>query len=77
MKDINIPVRLQKSEIKWIVISFCAAFLMNVISIIVYDTSWVEIFTQILWVLLIAAGLYAISVVLRVLIYFAKRFIGR
>ena len=73
MKDIYITAKQQKAEILWIVISFCAAFLLNVISIIAYDTFWKEVCTQILWVLLITAVFYALSVIIRVSIYFAKR----
>ena len=73
MKDICIPAKLQKSEIKWLAISFCMAFLINIVSIIVYDTSWSEVYTQILWVFILMAALYAVSVVLRVLLYMIKR----
>ena len=73
MKDINLSVKLQKAEIKWFVACFCAAFLMNIISIIVYKTSWSEVYTQILWILVIACAFYAISVAIRLLIFFIKK----
>ena len=73
MKDILIPVKLQKSELIWFAVSFCAAFLINIVSIIMYATSWSEVYTQILWVILIACVLYAVSVALRFLIYMVKR----
>jgi hypothetical protein len=77
MKDLYISAKMQKTEIIWIVVSFCAAFLLNIISIIVYDTLWKEVYTQILWVLLIAAAFYALSVMIRVSIFFAKRLLKK
>ena len=73
MKDIVIPAKLQKSELKWLVGCFFAAVLTNIVSIIVYETSWSEVYTQILWVLIITCAFYAISVTLRVLLYMVRR----
>ena len=73
MREIKISISRQITEAKWIVASFFAAFLLNVISIIVYDTSWSEVFTQILWVLVISCVIYGISVAMRVMLYFIKR----
>ena len=77
MKDILIPVKLQKAELIWFAVSFCVAFLINIVSIIMYNTSWSEVYTQILWVLLITCVLYAISVALRVAIYMVKRLLDK
>ena len=73
MKDIHIPVKRQKSEIKWLTACFCVAFLTNILSILIYKTSWSEVFTQFLWVLVITGVFYALSVAVRVLLYWIKR----
>jgi len=73
MRDFHISVKRQKAEIKWFIACFCAAFLLNVISIIIYETSWSELFTQILWIMAIACGIYAISAFFRILFYLVKR----
>ena len=74
MKDILIPVRLQKLEIIWFIACFFAAIIFNVVSIIIYDTSWSEVYTQWIWVLIIWGVFYAISVAIRVMYYLAKYF---
>ena len=75
MKDILLTVKFQKSEIKWIIASFCVAVLTNIVSILVYNTAWTEIYSQILWVLIIACVYYAISVAFSVMIFLIKRFV--
>jgi len=72
MKDLLITSKRQKTEIIWFVICFCVAELINLISIIIYDTSWSDLYTQILWVLIITCLLYAVSVALRVCLYLIK-----
>ncbi|HCC52760.1 MAG TPA: hypothetical protein DEQ30_12490 [Porphyromonadaceae bacterium] len=73
MKDIHISAGRQKSELKWLAGCFCVAFLLNILSIIIYKTLWSEIFTQFLWVLIITCVLYAVSVFLRFGFYLIKR----
>jgi hypothetical protein len=73
MKDLHIPVKRQKSELKWLAGCFCLAFLLNILSIIIYRTLWSEIFTQLLWVLIITCVIYAVSVFLRLGLYLIKR----
>ena len=74
MKDILIPVRLQKLEIIWIIACFFAAIIFNVVAIMIYKTSWSEVYSQWIWVLVIWGVFYAISVAIRVLYYLAKYF---
>ena len=72
MKDILITPKRQIAEIIWLIACFCVAELINMISIIIYGTSWSELYTQVLWVLLITCVLYAISVAFRVFLYLIK-----
>jgi hypothetical protein len=73
MKDILISSKRQKTELIIIVICFVAAFIMNVVSIIVYKTEWSELWTQILWMLVITCGFYALTIVVRLLIWLVRR----
>ena len=69
MKDILITSKRQKAEIFWLIACFGIAELINIISIIFYDTSWSELYTQFLWVLIITCLLYAVSIAFRVCLY--------
>ena len=69
MKEIVLSVKRQKTEIKIFCVCIALAYLMNIISIITYGTSWSELWTQSLWMLLITCGFYGLSVVLRLLYY--------
>ena len=53
MKEIVLSVKRQKTEIKIFSVCIALAYLMNIISIIAYGTSWSELWTQSLWMLLI------------------------
>ena len=64
MKEIVLSVKRQKTEIKIFCVCIALAYLMNIISIIAYGTSWSELWTQSLWMLLITCGFYGLSVVL-------------
>ncbi|MDR1814514.1 MAG: hypothetical protein LBR18_06660 [Tannerella sp.] len=68
MKDITITAARQKTELKWIAGCFVAAILLNVAAIIAYKTPWSELFSQILWVLVITIILYALSAAIRIII---------
>ena len=54
MKEIVLSVKRQKTEIKIFCVCIALAYLMNIISIIAYGTSWSELWTQSLWMLLVA-----------------------
>ena len=73
MKDILISIDRQKAEIKWFIACLFASFLLNVISIIVYQTSWAELYTQWIWLLLLWCGFYVLSVAVRVIYYLIRR----
>jgi len=65
MKEIRITVRRQKTELRWLAWSFAAAFALNAVAILIYKTSWTELWSQILWVLAFTLFFYITSVVVR------------
>lgn len=77
MQDITLTTKLVKSEIKLIIFLFIASFLLNVIAIIIYNTEWKELYTQIFWVIAIALSFYGLSVILRLIYYSIKYLIKK
>ena len=77
MRDFLFTAKRQKTEIIWFIACFCGTVLINVVSIIFYQTSWKELYTQILWVAIITCALYAVSVGVRVGLYLIKSFLAR
>ncbi|MDR0700555.1 MAG: hypothetical protein LBG28_15260 [Tannerella sp.] len=73
MKDLNISSGRQKAELKWLAGCFCIAFLLNIMSIIMYKTSWSEVVTQLLWVFIITLVFYAVVVTIRLAVYILRR----
>lgn len=73
MRDIILSVKRQKTEIKIFCACIVFAYLMNIISIIAYNTEWSELWTQSLWMVIITCGLYGLSIVLRILYYAIRR----
>lgn len=72
MRDIVLSVKRQKREIKIFCVCIGLAYVMNILSILIYGTSWSELWTQAFWMLIISCGFYALSVALR-LLYFGVR----
>lgn len=73
MKDIVFTSTRQKKELRIFGICFAIGFLMNVISIIIYKTSWIEIFTQLGYVLAIAIVLYLLLAIFRGIIKWIRK----
>ncbi|MDR1601313.1 MAG: hypothetical protein LBS42_02675 [Tannerella sp.] len=73
MKDILFTVKQQKCEIVWLCSCIAASFILNVVSIIIYRTEWKELWTQSVWVIFIGAGLYALSVFIRLIVCGIRR----
>lgn len=65
MKDIILPVKRQKTEIKIFCTCIILAYLLNIISIISYGTEWSELWTQSLWMLILSYLLYGLSIAIR------------
>ena len=73
MKDIIITVERQKTEIKLYLLSFLVANIMNVIGIAMYNTEWTELYSQQIWLLVLAIPIYILTVVLRILYSFTRK----
>jgi uncharacterized membrane protein (DUF485 family) len=67
MRDINISAKQQKIELRWLLGCFCFAFLLNFTAILLYETSWTELYSQIFWILIITFGLYFATFLLRII----------
>lgn len=65
MKDLIIKEKTLKREIFVLVSLFIISVLLNIYAIIIYDGSFIEIFTQIGWVVAITFLLYIIWLVLQ------------
>jgi TRAP-type C4-dicarboxylate transport system permease small subunit len=67
MKDIKFKLTAKRQKTELIIwgICFLFAFLLNVYSIIAFDTEWKELYTQLLWVLSLSIGFYFLILFLR------------
>lgn len=77
MKDIVITSKRLKKEIYLLSACFFAAFLTNIIAIIVFKTPWYEMFTQIGYVIAITLVLYLIVALFRFISYGIIRLIKK
>ncbi|MPM63480.1 hypothetical protein SDC9_110360 [bioreactor metagenome] len=75
MKDLIITSRQLKKEIYIFSACFVAAFLTNIVSIILFKTPWYEVFTQIGYVIFIALFLYLLVILVRVIAYMIRKLI--
>lgn len=76
MKDIKITIttKRQHTEIRLLGVCIVLAFLLNITSIIAFNTEWKELYTQLLWVISLGFGIYFLVLFLR-LVYGLIRFI--
>ena len=65
MKPTTISPETKKNELKLISLCFMSAFILNIVGIIIYKTSWTELFTQIHIVLILTVVFYAIVLIFR------------
>lgn len=65
MKDLVITSKRVKKEFCIFSVCFVIAFIINVIAVTTYKTPWSEVFTQIGYVIIIAAVLYLLSALVR------------
>ena len=64
MKDFIIPAKRIRTELNKLLIFFIVANVLNIYSIIKYDTKWMELFTQFHWVLILTAFMYFVSLLI-------------
>ena len=76
MKDIVIKWKWIKREVVIILLSYIVANLVNLISILVYKTSWDELITSQEYVLYITEWLYIITIIVR-LVYRGIKYLVR
>lgn len=77
MKDIVITQKDLIRELYIILGCFVLACLVNVGAIIAYDRPWSELWSQIGFVLFIAAGVYGLLAVVRILVFLICKLIKR
>ncbi|NLX80499.1 MAG: hypothetical protein GXZ03_02905 [Proteiniphilum sp.] len=73
MKDITITSKRLKKESTIFIVCFIIAFIINVVSIFIYKTSWFELFTQIGYVTIISIVLYLLFVPIRGVISLVRK----
>lgn len=77
MKDIKITTKRQKTELMIWGCCFLFAFLLNVLSIIIFDTEWKELYTQLLWVFSLSIGFYFLALFFRLLYWLIKNMVRK
>lgn len=73
MKDIIIGAKRIKTELLTFLACFIIANLLNLYSIIAYKTAYVELLTQIFYVLLFSVALYIVWTIIRIIIFTSKK----
>lgn len=72
MKDTIITVTTKKRELLWLAGLFIVANMLNLLSIIIYKTTFTELYSQLHIVLIITLVLYVIFLVVRLFIKFLQ-----
>jgi len=73
MKDILITPKQLKKELLYWFLSLAMAVLLNIYSIIKYQTSWLEMVTQAGYVLVLSLVIYLILALGRILVIVIKK----
>lgn len=77
MKDSIISAKTKKRELNIFIIALAVAFILNIISIIAYNTDWIEVLSALHYVLLFAIVLYIIQGIIRLIIWGIRRLFCR
>ncbi len=77
MKDTVITAYAKKRELKFYALSLLLAFLLNILSIMIYHTSWQELYTQLGTVFELSLVIYLLLVVIRVVVVLVARALGK
>ena len=68
MKDTIITTKQKKRELLFLLISFIIAFVLNIYSIVYYDSQWKELFTTLHITILFSIVIYFLLVIIRLII---------
>ncbi len=77
MKDIIITAEKVKRELYILLGCFIVAVLINIGAIVYFDTSWIEVLTQLGYVVIIAAFLYVLVLIVRCVVFLFARYVFR
>ncbi len=77
MKETIISAKRKKTELQWLLGSFLAAYILNIIAIISYHTSWKELYSKIHIVILLSIIIYILLLILRLLVRLVFRLVRR
>ncbi|MGM0532332.1 MAG: hypothetical protein ACQER7_13385 [Bacteroidota bacterium] len=77
MKDSVISAKAKKRELTIFIILLIASFIANIISIMAYNTDWIEVVSALHYVLLFAIVLYIIQGIIRLIIWGIRRLVSR
>ncbi len=77
MKDSIITARRKKTELITLLVCFVVANIVNLVSIIVYNTRFIELFTQLGYVTLFAIALYIAWSIIRIVVYYIRKIVVR
>jgi len=73
MKEIIITPKQLKKELLYWLLAFGLANILNIYSIIKYETSWMELITQIGYVFVLSIIIYLVLVLIRIIGRILKR----
>jgi len=77
MKDRVFTVKRQIKELRILLLCLVFTFLLNIVAVIIYKTPWIEILTEIGYVVAVAIILYLIILLIRLIIFSVKALLGR
>ncbi len=77
MRDTVITAKAKKRELKYFGISFVIAYLLNILSIIIYHTAWKELYTQLWTVVELSVVIYFLIVVIRLIVIGVAKLFGK
>lgn len=77
MKDYILTAKRQKKELSILLCCFIFAFLLNIAAIIIYQSPWVEVISQIGYVVIVGLVIYAMLLLVRLIIFLVKTIISR
>lgn len=70
MKDLLIKGKSIRNELIILAALFILSFIINVIGIIIHDTDWIELLSQMHVVLILTLVLYVLLLLVRLIVYF-------